>query len=142
METETTAEDISIVMKIHSIQEDKQYVFGWAYQCEDVYGKHVLDHSGQYIEPLELEEAVYMFVRNGGMASEMHTSMYAGSVIESVVFTKEKQEAMGIPAGMVPVGWWVGIYVYHPEVFEKVKNGTYKMLSLAGKAVKEETDEY
>jgi hypothetical protein len=136
------SEDISIIMKISSVTDDKRLVFGWAYVCEDKDGNHVLDHSNQYIEPLELEEAVYVFASYGGMASEMHTGMYAGTLVESVVFTKEKQEALGIPPGYLPVGWWVGIRVYDDAIFAKVKDGTYTMLSLGGKAVKEETDEY
>lgn len=120
-----------------NIEEEQQLVFGWAYVCETVEGTSVTDFSDQVIEPLELEAAVYQFVRWGGMASVEHTHMYAGSLVESIVFTEEKQQALGIPPGTVPIGWWVGIYVYAKDVFDKVKSGELKMLSIAGKAIKE-----
>ena len=47
---------------------------------------------------------------------------------------EEKQEAIGIPPGTLPVGWWIGFHVTDPEVWEKVKNGEYSMFSIGGEA--------
>ena len=47
-------------------------------------------------------------------------------------------KAMGIPEGILPVGWWIGFKVTDPEVWEKVKDGTYSMFSIEGEAVREE----
>ena len=55
-------------------------------------------------------------------------------MIESMVFTKEKAAALGIPEGTMPEGWWVGFEVTDDEVWKKVKDGTYKMFSIEGTA--------
>lgn len=63
--------------------------------------------------------------------------MYKGfiaTLVESVVFTEEKQRAMGIPEGTLPVGWWIGFKVLDADVWEKVKDGTYSMFSIEGEA--------
>ena len=43
-------------------------------------------------------------------------------------------QAMGIPAGTLPVGWWIGFKITDKDVWEKVKNGTYQMFSIEGEA--------
>ena len=74
----------------------------------------------------------------------MHERGGAAVLIESVVFTEEKMKAIGIPVGTLPVGWWIGFKVTDPDVWEKVKDGTYPMFSIEGEAerveVKDEND--
>ena len=53
----------------------------------------------------------------------MHERGGEAVLIESVVFTEEKMKAMGIPAGTLPVGWWIGFKVLDEDVWEKVKSG-------------------
>lgn len=60
-----------------------------------------------------------------------------GKLIESCVFTEEKQRAMGIPPGTIPIGWWIGFKISDDDAWERVKNGTYKMFSIEGKANRE-----
>ena len=48
---------------------------------------------------------------------------------------------MGIPAGTLPVGWWIGFKVTDKEVWEKVKDGTYNMLSIEGEAERVEIED-
>jgi hypothetical protein len=62
-------------------------------------------------------------------------------MVESCVFTKEKMQAMGIPEGIVPEGWWIGFYVEDDEAWEKVKDGTYQMFSIEGQGIREEVEE-
>ena len=64
----------------------------------------------------------------------------AAVLIESVVFTEEKMQAMGIPAGTLPIGWWIGFKVLDEEVWEKVKDGTYPMFSIEGEAERVEVE--
>ena len=128
------------LQKISSIDEDQQLIFGWASVIETPEGEVVVDSQGHVIEPVELENAVYIFVRCGGMAGLMHNYMYAGSVVESMVFTPDKCKALGIPDGTLPVGWWVGVYVHNKEVWELVKDGTLPMFSIGGFAVLEDVE--
>ena len=71
----------------------------------------------------------------------MHDRGCFAFLVESVIFTKEKMAAMGIPEGVVPEGWWIGFKVTDDEVWEKVKDGTYPMFSIEGEAVREEVDD-
>jgi hypothetical protein len=131
---------VEFKLSASTIVEDKQLIFGWASVAVTKEGETVVDAHDHIIEPLELEEAAYVFVRCGGMGSIEHTEYYAGSLVESIVFTEEKQKALGIPPGTVPIGWWIGMYIYDPLVFTRIKNGELRMLSVAGRAVTEDAD--
>ncbi len=61
-----------------------------------------------------------------------------GRLVESVVLTKEKQSAMGIPPNTVDVCWWVGFKVDNQDTWDKIKSGEYAMLSIGGEAVLED----
>ena len=114
--------------------DEKMLAFGWANVSMRVDGELIEDWQADIIEPEELENAAYEYVliyREGG---EMHERGGVAVLIESVVFTEEKMQAMGIPAGTLPVGWWIGFKITDKDVWEKVKNGTYQMFSLEREA--------
>lgn len=120
--------------KIMKSDDDKMLAFGWANVSMRVDGEVIEDWQNDIVEPEELEKAAYDYVllyREGG---EMHERGGAAVLIESVVFTEEKMQAMGIPADTLPVGWWIGFKVTDPDVWEKVKDGTYPMFSIEGEA--------
>lgn len=120
--------------KIMKSDDEKMLAFGWASVSMRVDGEVIEDWQRDIVEPEELENAAYEFVllyREGG---EMHERGGAAVLIESVVFTEEKMQAMGIPAGTLPVGWWIGFKVLDEDVWEKVKDGTYPMFSIEGEA--------
>lgn len=120
--------------KIMKSDDEKMLAFGWASVSMRIDGELIEDWQKDIVEPEELENAAYEFVllyREGG---EMHESGGAAVLIESVVFTEEKMQAMGIPAGTLPVGWWIGFKVLDEDVWEKVKDGTYLMFSIEGEA--------
>ncbi len=71
----------------------------------------------------------------------MHERGGCAVLIESMVFTKEKMSAIGITEGTLPEGWWIGFKVTDPDVWGKVKDGTYPMFSIEGEAVREEITE-
>lgn len=112
---------------------DKQYVFGWANIAVNADGSIPFDWQGDVTSPEVLEKAAYEFCIKYRATGEMHEGDVKGHMIESVMFTKEKMAAMGIPEGTVPEGWWVGFHVPDPEVYAKIKDGTYKMFSIQGK---------
>ncbi len=116
--------------------EDKRLVFGWASVSITVDGEILEDRQNDSIEPETLESAAYEYVLNFRDAGEEHIPglRKKARLVESCVFTREKQKAMGIPDGTLPVGWWVGFYVDDNEAWEKIKNGTYKMFSIEGTA--------
>ncbi len=115
---------------------DKRLVFGWASVCVSVNGERIRDKQDDIIAPQELEAAAYEYVLGFRGAGEEHLpgKRQKARLVESCVLTEEKQRAIGIPVGTVPVGWWVGFYVDDDEAWEKVKDGTYKMFSIEGTA--------
>lgn len=128
------------------MDREKQIVYGWAYTAFDKSGVLVVDQSGEFVDdPDELEEAAYKYVtksRKGG-ADHARTSanqvVQVGELVESMVFTKEKQEALGIPPGVLPqCAWWVGIKVHDAAVWKRYKDGELTSFSIAGKATRKE----
>ena len=127
--------------KIAKSDDDKHLAFGWANVDIRADGEEIEDWQEDIIEPEELENAAYQYVllyREGG---EMHERGGAAVLVESVVFTEEKMQAMGIPAGTLPIGWWIGFKVTDEDVWEKVKDGTYPMFSIEGEAERVEVED-
>jgi len=114
--------------KIMKSDDDKMLAFGWANVSMRVDGELIEDWQGDIIEPEELENAAYEYVRLYGDGGEMHKRGGVAILIESVVFTGEKMQAMGIPAGTLPIGWWIGFKVTDEDVWKKVKDGVKKRL--------------
>lgn len=122
------------VFQIKKSDDEKMQAFGWANVSIMENGETLEDWQGDIVEPDELESAAYDFVRFYREGGEMHERGGAATLIESVMFTKEKMQALGIPEGTLPVGWWIGFQVTDPEVWEKIKDGTYPMFSIEGEA--------
>ena len=116
---------------------DKRLVFGWANVAVRVDGEQIIDWQQDAIDIAELENAAYDYVAQFGTAGEMHRRGGVGRVIESIVFTKEKASALGIPPDILPEGWWIGFKIMDDEVWEKIKSGEYSMFSIEGKAIRE-----
>lgn len=128
---------------IMKTDDDKRLIFGWASVAIRVDGEQVIDHQNDLIDPEDLEEAVYEYVLNFRDSGEEHigTLRKKAKMVESCIFTKEKMQAMGIPEGIVPEGWWVGFYVEDDDAWKKVKSGIYQMFSIEGQGVREEVQD-
>lgn len=120
-------------------EDDKRLVFGWASVALTVDGEALEDRQSDMIDPEDLEEAAYDYVLNFRDTGEEHIQSMRkrGKLVESCVLTREKQRAMGIPEGIVPVGWWIGFHIDDDDAWQRVKNGTYQMFSIEGKANRE-----
>jgi hypothetical protein len=131
---------------ISKVDEDKKLVFGWAYVSHDASGAVMVDKSGEFVDDYEeLEAAAYDFVlesRRGGLdhGRDGFGPVIKSTMVESMVLTPEKCEAIGIPAGVVPTGWWVGFRVEDDEVWDSVKRGEHMSFSIHGTGVRKEVD--
>lgn len=125
--------------EIKKSDDEKMLAFGWASVSVRMDGKLIEDWQEDIVEPRELEHAAYEYVRLYREGGEMHQRGGVAVLVESVVFTEEKMRAMGIPAGVLPVGWWIGFKVLDEDVWKKVKDGTYQMFSVEGTAERVET---
>lgn len=131
------------LFQIVKSDEDKRLVFGWALVSATSDGQQIIDHQGDIVDQDELEEGAYEYVLNFRDAGEEHIAglRKKARMVESVVFTEEKLKAMGIPLGTVPYGWWIGFYVDDDTTWERIKDGTYKMFSIEGRAIREPVNE-
>lgn len=109
-------------------------VSGWASVATNADGSLPLDWQDDVVRAEVLEKAAINFMLDYRDSGVMHQGDSKGTVVESIVFTKEKQACIGIPEGTVPEGWFITVKISDPEVFAKVKNGTFKMFSIQGKA--------
>lgn len=131
---DTTVYKTDIPLKFDLIYKsaEKMLVSGWANVSINADGSLPFDWEGDIIPPDELEKAAVLFMLNYRDSGEMHRGESKATVVESIVLTAEKQAAIGIPAGNVPQGWFITVKVHDPEVFELVKDGTYRMFSIQG----------
>ena len=120
------------------VDEDQHLVFGWFSVIEEG-GEAVVDRQGDVIEEETLEKAVYDFVLTARTAGDSHERIGIGRLVESMMFTKEKQKSLGIDLGRV--GWYGGFHIDDEEVWKKIKMGHYPSFSIGGHALREEYTE-
>jgi len=125
-------------ISVYKTDDDRRLVFGWASVVMTIDGQPVEDRQHDVIACEELETAAYEYVLQFGDAGEEHEPSLRkkGRLVESCVFTEEKQRAMGLPAGVLPVGWWIGFRIDDDAAWEKIKDGTYRMFSIEGRATR------
>ena len=133
--------------EITKIDEDQNLVFGWFNVVTKVDGEPLLDLQNDMIAPEVLEKAAYEFVLDSREGGVMHKGDTNATLVESMVFTREKVEAMekqseGTVKIDVPDGWWWGGFKIHDDdVFALVKDGTLAMFSFEGTAVRVEVED-
>lgn len=122
--------DWSLPIAIIKAEPTLRQIFGWA-SVSTVEGKIIIDKQGDMIEPDQLEKAAYDFMLYSRAQGDMHQRQGVGRMIESMIFTKEKQEILKIDLGME--GWWVGFYVDADDLWAAHKRGERPEFSIGGK---------
>ena len=125
---------ININVEIFKSNEFEKLVSGWASVTKNADGSLPLDWHDDIITAEVLEKAAINFMLEYRESGEMHKGEPIGTVVESIVFTKQKMKAIGIPEGTIPEGWFITVKIHDDEVFKKVVNGEYKMFSIQGRA--------
>ena len=123
--------------RIEKLDQDQHLVFGFASVAADSAGNQIVDSQGDTIDIYELERAAYEYILESGTTCEMHENFGIGKIVESIVFTPEKLSALNLE-GKLPLGWWVGFKITDEEIWEKIKNGAYKMFSIGCRATRSE----
>lgn len=127
--------------EIEKRDDDKRLVFGWASIAIHKDGTVEVDKQGDVLEDIDqMEKVAYDFVLHSRDGGEMHVRKGVSTMVESFVSTDEKWEAMGIPEGTLPVGWWVGFRVNDDKVWEDVKKKKYRMFSVHGSGTRKALD--
>lgn len=119
---------------IAKIDTAERLVFGWASVARDAEGNPLEDLQGDIVPVEELEKAVYDFVLDSRVGTDLHPAddVPSGQLVESLVVTPEKLQAMGlVTKGAPQAAWWVG-FKFNPETFAKVQTGDRTMFSIKG----------
>lgn len=126
---------------ISKIAEDQRLVFGWATIIKTEDGKILVDRQNDFIDDeWEVEKSAYDYVLNSRDGGVLHMRTGVSTMVESMVFTNEKFEAMGIAKGLIPVGWWLGYRVSDDDVWEGVKKGDFPGFSVHGRGIRRVTE--
>ncbi len=134
--------EFTVTTKIQKTMPEEQIVFGWSYVSVNKDAAEVVDHSGESMDIEEVEKAAYGFnLLEKRSAGEMHVESGVGDLVESMVFTKEKYQALGVDPEGRPLGWWVGFHVADDKLWKSIKDGTYTMFSIEGTAIREAIDD-
>lgn len=118
------------------VNDEQRMVWGWASVAVER-GIPVVDTQGDVIEMDMLQKAAHDFISDYREAASMHRNREIGTVVESIVFTKELQEALGVDFDRE--GWFVGVHIDDEATWEKVKSGEFRAFSIGGSGVREET---
>ena len=124
----------SIPFTIAKADPDQQLIWGWASVVE-IDGRAVVDKQNDVILAEDLQKAAHEFVMSSRQHGEMHQNIGTGHLVDSIVFTKELQKALGVDLGKV--GWLVGFHVSDPQVWKSIKAGELPELSIGGSGTRE-----
>lgn len=133
-----TSVDFALTLPIAKrSDDDKRIVTGWAAISRDHAGRPLIDFHDDHIPIKDLEEAAHALMRKGGgsRAGVMHERS-VGDIVELMVVDKDKREALGFGAG--PEGLVVSMKIHDEAVWQQVKAGKLKELSISGKGVRVE----
>lgn len=133
--TEQGDGEFEFVFKVASIEPTRQMIFGFASVVEKN-GQLIIDKQGDVITTDDLEEAAYDYVLEARQHGDMHKLIGTGRLVESMVFTIEKQDVLGIVLkdhdGHRIVAWWTGFKVDNQDLWEAHKRGERPEFSIAG----------
>lgn len=124
--------------RITKASDELQNVYGWANIAVERDGSLVTDAHGDQIELSDLELAAYEFVAQGGVSGEDHAGDVDAVVVESMVFTPDKLEALGLAKDALPGGWWLGVHIPDRAAFERAKTSK-SAFSIEGSATREDS---
>jgi len=124
------SESFTLTADILKSDEDQRLVYGWASIILEN-GEPVTDSQGDIISESDLIKAAHNYISQYREAKEMHSGGQIGEVVESLVFTKDVQDALGISLGKI--GWFIGVKINDQDLFNKFKTGEYSMFSIGGR---------
>lgn len=135
--------DIEFRGEFSKFDDSKMQAFGWASIVKKD-GSPVVDKQGDYITIEDLEDAGYSYVQKSRVGGDMHRRdgegpAHVSDMIESMIFTPEKIEKMGLPDNF-PQGWWVGYQINDPVVWDEVRKRGRTGFSIHGRGLRKDHD--
>jgi hypothetical protein len=128
-ETEKTDDNFTIEASITKIDDEQRLIYGWASIIEED-GKTIVDKQGDVIDVDDLVAAAHDYMTESREAHEMHEGVKKGETVESIIFTKEVQAALGID--LKKVGWFICQKISDDDTWAAIKSGEIKSFSIGG----------
>ena len=133
------AQAVKLQFDIIRKDAEQRRVYGWFSVAKTKEGKVLVDRHGDVIDVADLEKAAAEFLKEYRQGGQEHDGGAPNRLIASAVFTREIQDAIGIPAGVIPEGWFGGFEISEPA-FARVAKGDLMMFSIEGEAEPEEIE--
>lgn len=111
--------------------DDLGFVYGWASVIEKN-GVAVVDHQDDMMDEPTMTKMAHDFMVGSRNGKVLHKGQVLGTVVESMVFTKDLQKALGI--SLDRVGWLILMKIDDPALKARVKKGELRAFSIGGKA--------
>lgn len=127
--------DYTLSGKIEKVDVEQKIAYGWFSVIEEN-GEVVVDHHGDTIDEDTLVQAAHGFILEYRAGKIMHQGKKIADVVESMVFTKDVQKALGIDLGKV--GWFGAMKFRDDETWARVKSGEFSEFSIGGHATRTE----
>jgi hypothetical protein len=134
---DTEALQLVLTATITKAIDSQRRLFGWASIAVMKNGSPLLDLQGDFIDIEDLEQGWYSYVKESGELNFQHRDGCSASLIEAIVFTPEKLEALGLAKDALPLGAWVGYELENDADYQRVKDAQFLMFSIEGEAVRE-----
>lgn len=126
--------------ELSSVDNERRCAGGWAYVCKKG-DKVVTDHSGDTWSIEEVEKTAHQFISDCRVGGENHIQKGGAELVESIVFSKTLQDALGIDIkkdGESVEGWFVVFKITDDALLEKVQKGELPMFSIGGSGIRED----
>jgi hypothetical protein len=133
--------EVHIEGKIAKLDSAKKLIFGWA-SVTVKSGETVTDLQEDIMDDSwELEKMAYRYVLHSRDGGVMHQERGVARLVESMVFTPEKLEKLGLPADSMPTGWWVGYRVDDADVWARAERGEFTGFSIGGRGIRQKVND-
>lgn len=137
-----TTDEVPELVTFAKMDDEQQMVFGWCSVSKRADGTVVVDLQGDEVPIEEIEKSAYdymLYSRKGGNQHARTADdqpVHIGDCVESMVFTPDKFEALGLPEDFTQ-GWWYGMKIHDPADWAEVKSGKRAGFSIHGKGRRE-----
>jgi len=121
-------------LEVAKADTEKMIVYGW-FSVIEKRGVLVRDHEGDIITEDDLLEMAHDFIRRSRRAMVMHKNPIDAEVVESVLLTRDVQEALGV--SLDRAGWFGAVRYNDRSEWERDKAEGFVGFSWGGRAARE-----
>ena len=122
-------DQVTLAGKVLKLNEDQRLVYGWA-SVTEVGGKPVVDLQGDTISDATLLKAAHGFMLDSREGEVLHDGKRVADIVDSMVFTKDLQAALGVDLGKV--GWLIGMKIRDESMWKRIKTTGVVGFSIGG----------